>query len=242
MERWNDEAIVLGARGHGEGAVVATLLTQNRGKHAGYVHGGGSSQRLRAALQPGTYAQVEWNARDTQQLGAFSIEDSQAVNTAWLDDAAALAALQSVCALIERAVPEREPHPGLFAGTKAILDLLGGERVVWGAALVLWELSLLREMGFALDLSRCVVTGENENLNYVSPKSGGAVSAAAAGPYKERLLILPPFLRGERSFEEKDVLDGLKLTGHFIEHRLFAHTTHALPEARQRLPGYFTYE
>jgi DNA repair protein RecO (recombination protein O) len=239
MERWNDQGIVLGVRGHGEGGAVATLLTERHGKYAGYVHGGHSSQRLRAQLQPGTLAQVEWSAQTIEQLGTFSIEDSQSVNPAFLDDAAALCALQSVCALTDRSVPERESHPALFAGTSAFLGVLGYGRNVWGAALVFWELALLREMGFGLDLSKCVATGETEDLHYVSPKSGGAVSEGAAGQYKDRLLPLPGFLRGEGQASEADILAGLKLSGHFIEHRLFAQTTHILPEARQRLIEFF---
>lgn len=239
MERWSDEGIIIGVRGHGEGGAVATLLTQRHGKHAGYVHGGASSARLRASLQPGTFVQAEWSAQSMDQLGTLSIEDAQGLNAAWLDDAAALAAVQSICALVDRAMPEREPHPALFEGTKVFLDLLGHGRGVWGAALVFWEMALLREMGFALDLSKCVVTGATENLHYVSPKSGGAVSEEAAGPYRDKLLALPGFLRGEGQASDEDIRAGLKLSGYFIEHRLFAHTTHTLPEARMRLPEFF---
>lgn len=241
MERWSDQGIVIGVRGHGEGAAVVTLLTQKHGRHAGYVHGGQASARKRATLQPGAFLHVEWQAQTMDQLGSFSIEDEQAVNGAWLDDAASLCALQSACALLERSVPEREPHPSLFAGTQALLDVLGQDKLIWGAAYVFWELALLREMGFGLDLSKCVVTGEIEDLHFVSPKSGGTVSVAAAGPYKERLLTLPGFLRGEADLNEQAIADGLKLSAYFIEHRLFAHTSHhGLPEARQRLPEFFS--
>ncbi len=240
MERWQDTAIVLAARPHGEGGAVVSLLTERHGRHAGYVHGALSSARLRAGLQAGAAVQVEWQARSHDQLGSFTVEDAHGVNPAWLDDAAALAALQSVCVLLDRALPERELHPALYAGTRAFLDMLAYDRVLWGAALVVWELSLLRELGFGLDLSRCVVTGDTDNLSYVSPKSGGAVSTAAAEPYKDRLLPLPAFLRGETDgLNLADVLAGLKLSGHFIEHRLFAHTTLGLPEARLRLLEFF---
>ncbi len=239
MERWDDQGIMLAVRPHGEGGAVATLLTERHGRHAGYVHGGATSQRLRAGLQPGTLVQVEWQAQTVEQLGYYAVQDAQHLNTAWLDDPAALCALQSACALVERCVPEREPHPRLFAGTAAFLELLGHDRDIWGAALVFWELALLREMGFGLDLSRCVVTGATENLHYVSPKSGGAVSDAGAGEYRDRLLKLPAFLRGEGHAGAEDIAAGLKLSGYFIEHRLFAHTTHALPDARARLPDFF---
>lgn len=239
MERWSDQGIVLGTRAHGEGGAVTTMLTAAHGKHAGYIYGGASSQRLRASLQPGTIADVEWTAKSMDQLGTFAVTDSQSINAGWLDDIGALSALQSVCGLIDRGVPEREPHPRLYAGTQAFLDCLGLAPEVWGAALVFWELALLREMGFGLDLSKCVVTGQTDSLHYVSPKSGGAVSEAGAGAYRDRLLPLPGFLRGQGSATREDIAAGLKLSGHFIEHRLFAHTTHVMPEARNRLPAFF---
>lgn len=239
MERWKDTGIVIGVRGHGEGGAVATLLTAHHGKHAGYVHGGASSQRLRASLQPGGIADVEWSAASMDQLGTFAIEDAQNMNAAYIDDPAALAALQSMCALIEKSVPEREPHPGLYEGSKVFVTLLGHDRDIWGAAYVFWELALLREMGFGLDLSKCAVTGQTDDLKYVSPKTGKAVSEAGAGTYKDRLLALPGFLSGGDHGGDSGVLDGLKLSGYFIEHRLFAHTTHTMPEARLRLPEFF---
>lgn len=239
MERWQDNGIVIAVRAHGEGGAVATLLTETHGRHAGYVYGGHTSTRLRAALQPGASVHVDWQARTEGQLGSFTIDDARGADPAALEDPAALLALQSVCVLLERALPEREPHPGLYAATGALLELLGGDRAVWCASLVLWELSLLRELGFGLDLSKCVVTGTTSGLAYVSPKSGGAVCVDGAGEYRDRLLRLPSFLRGEGGLEMPDLADGLALSGHFIEHRLFAHTTHALPDARARLAGYF---
>jgi len=239
MERWNDQGYVLSVRSHGEGAAVVALITAEHGRHAGYVHGGHSSARLRAVLQPGARLDVEWEAQTSDQLGAYKIQDDFPPDPSWLEDPARLAALQSVCALLEKTLPERELHPALFTGTAAFLSVLSLDRDIWGAALVFWELALLRELGFGLDLSKCVVTGNTDDLHYVSPKSGGAVSKAAAGPYKERLLSLPGFLRGEGHVSMEDVAAGLKLSGYFIEHRLFAHTTHTLPEARQRLSGYF---
>lgn len=241
MEHWQDQGIVLSVRTHGEGGAVASLLTENHGRHAGFVHGGHASARLRAALQPGAMARVEWQARDTGNLGQYTLEDARGLDPAWLEDSARLAALQSICAILDRAVPEREAHPALFAGTAAMLDMLGDPQDIWGAGMILWELSVLRELGHGLDLSRCAVTGTSEDLAYVSPKTGRAVSEAAAGPYRDRLLKLPVFLRGQGGeLTNDEILTGLKLTGYFLEHRLFEHTTHALPEPRLRLPGYFT--
>lgn len=239
MERMQDQGIVITVRGHGEGGAVLTLLTQNHGRYAGYVHGGQSSSRMRALLQAGAGVEVEWSARTDEQLGAFTIQDGTAVPPAWMDDPACLSALQSACILIERTVPERENYAGLYAGTKALFDVLGMDRQIWGATYVFWEMALLREMGFGLNLSQCAVTGETDELHYVSPKSGNAVSESAAGEYKDRLLKLPAFLRGEGHADIDDIIAGLKLSAHFVEHRLFAHTTHTMPEARLRLAQYF---
>ncbi|MCB1538364.1 MAG: DNA repair protein RecO [Rhodospirillales bacterium] len=240
MEKWGDQGIVLASRPHGEGAAVVTLLTARHGRHAGYVHGGATSQRLRAALQPGTRIDLDWHAQSMDQLGSFAVTDAAPPPPAAFDDPAGLCALQSVCAILDRALPEREPHPALFAGTCAWLDALAQERAVWAAALVFWELALLRELGFGLDLTKCVVTNGRDDLAYVSPKSGGAVSRAGAGEYRDRLLRLPSFLHGAGDLPDNaDIRDGLKLAGHFLEHRLFAHTTCALPDARLRLPEFF---
>lgn len=239
MERWQDNGIVLGARPHGEGGAVVTLLTEAHGKHAGYVHGGHSSARLRAQLQAGATVQVDWNARTEGQLGNYTIEDATGPNPSCLEDAAALAALQSLCITLDRTLPEREVHKGLYAGTQALLETLGQDRELWGALYVFWELSLLRELGFGLDLSKCAVTGATDNLAYVSPKSGRAVCLEAAGPYVDKLLPLPAFLRGQGGVELSQIQAGLKLSGYFLEHRLYAHTTHTFPEARLRLLEFF---
>jgi len=237
MERWNDQGRVLSVRAHGENGAVVSLLTEKHGRHAGYVHGGMASSRIRAALQPGAKLEIEWSAQTSDQLGTLSIQDDVPPDPAWLDDPARLAALQSLCALLDKTLPERECHPALYTGTEAFLNTLSGDADIWGAMLVYWELALLRELGFGLDLSKCVVTGVTGNLKYVSPKSGGAVSEAAAGAYKDRLFALPGFLRGEGQVTRADVAAGLKLSGYFIEHRLLAHTTYTLPEARTRLSG-----
>lgn len=239
MERWQDQGIVLSARPHGEGGAVISVLTAAHGRHAGFVYGGSSRQRLRATLQQGQDVSIEWSARTEGQLGTFVVDDVAHTVPLWLDDPAALAALQSACALLDMALPEREPHAALYAVTQTLLSLLGSPRTVWGAVYVMWELAVLRELGFGLRLDHCVVTGVNDGLSHVSPKSGGAVCAEAAAPYADKLLVLPPFLRGISEAESLDVLNGLKLTGHFIETRLLAHTTHGLPESRIRLTQFF---
>lgn len=240
MERWNDQGFVLSVRPHGEGGAVVSLLTQNHGRHAGYIYGGLASSRLRPSLQQGAKLYVSWQAQTEQQLGTYTLEDDTPPNPEWLADPERLKALQSICVILERALPEREAHPSLFAGTAAFLDNLSSEREIWAASLVIWELSLLRELGFGLNLSKCVVTGDTQNLTHISPKSGGAVSANAAKPYESRLLPFPLFLQGAPELSELDLYNGLKLSAYFLEHRLFSHTTHTLPDVRLRLLENFT--
>ncbi len=233
MERWSDQGIVLGARAHGEGAAVASVLTCEHGRHAGFVHGGRTSQRLKAWLQPGGQVDAEWSARTAEQLGRFDIVDGRAPSPLLTQDPERLLAMLSACALIDICVAERTPHPGLYHGTVALFDALAGP--AWAAAYVLWEIALLREAGFGIDLSRCAVTGATENLTHVSPRSGRAVCADAAQPYLDRLFALPDFLAGGNSMENAEIAKGLAMTGYFIEHRIMEHTTNRLPESRERL-------
>lgn len=236
---WTDEAIVLSARPHGESALVVQLLTRAHGRHAGLVQGG-QSRKARAHFQPGTRIAATWRARLAEHLGNLSAEPLGSPLGALLDTPGPLAALASVLALAERALPEREPHPACFEGLVALLDALAGEH--WGEATVLWEIQLLAELGFGLDLSACAATGGNDRLVWVSPKSGRAVSASAGEPYRERLLPLPPFLLGLSAGGPEEVRQGLALTGHFLEQGVFLPHHQPLPPARQRLYARFATE
>lgn len=231
---WQDSAIVLSVRPHGENGGILSLLTAEHGRAMGYVYGA-TSARQRGTLQVGNRLAVTWQAKAAGQLGNFTVELEKTCVGDVLDDAVKLTALQSAAALADRALPEGERHPGVYRGFCALLDAFAQEDDIWAPTYVFWEIGLLRELGFGLDLTRCVSTGAHDNLLYVSPRSGCAVSAAAGEIYKERLLALPPFLRGEARFEPQDILDGLKLTGHFFLHRVFAQAHAPLPEARQRL-------
>jgi DNA repair protein RecO (recombination protein O) len=234
---WSDEGVVLSVRGHGETAAVVELLTRAHGRHLGLVHGG-RSRKLRPVLQIGNHVDCTWKARLADNLGHFGVELRQGFAAPVMEDAAALAALTSMVSLA-RLLPERDPHPNLFEITLFVLGFLGDD-AVWPALMVRWELALLDELGFGLDLSTCAATGTTDGLVYVSPRSGRAVSAAAGEPYKDRMLALPTFLRGGAAGEvgREDILAGLALTGHFLEAR--ALTPHGLemPEARGRLRSY----
>lgn len=229
---WQDSGIILSLRPHGENGGIVSLLTQSHGRAAGYVYGINSS-RVRGMLEIGNLVSAQWTAKTHDQLGAYTLELDTSFAGNIIDSPVKLTALQSACALADRTLPEHESHPGVFDGMVALLHAFDGE--VWPAAYIYWEIALLRELGFGLDFSKCVATGATENLRYVSPKSGCAVSEEAGEPYKDVMLRLPTFLRGEARLDPVDVLDGLKLTGHFLLHRVFSQANSNLPEPRLRL-------
>lgn len=229
---WTDEAVVLSARPHGESAAVAALLSREHGRHAGLVQGARSAKQ-RGVLQAGSLVRARWRARLSEHLGTYTLELVQGFAAGLLDDPLRLAGLVAACAVTESALPEREPHPAVFDGLIALFDTL--ESMAWGAAYVRWELGLLQELGFGLDLSRCAVTGGTDQLAYVSPRSGRAVSRAAGEAYRDRLLPLPGFLIGQGGGGPEEVAAGLALTGHFLERHVFANRETGPPPARHRL-------
>jgi len=240
---WSDDGIVIAARKHGESAVILSLLTREHGRHAGLVRGGASS-RARGVYQTGNLLRANWRGRLTEHLGSFSCEMLRGYAGPLLDDPQRLGALGAFCALLERALPEREPHPALFEDSLHLLDLLsvpaaGVGADQWAPAYVRWELALLSDMGYGLDLTSCAVTGETDGLAFVSPNTGRAVTAEAAGPWREKLLRLPDFLQenGDAYGAATDlaaVRDGLALTGWFLERHVFAPQNLNLPAARTR--------
>jgi DNA repair protein RecO (recombination protein O) len=231
---WSDEGIVLSVRPHGETVAVVELLTRSHGRHLGLVHGG-RGRRLRPVLQIGNHVEVTWKGRLPEQLGFFTVELRKGYAATAMEDTLALTGLGSLCALA-RLLPERDPHPDLYEVTLFVLGYLD-DNGIWPALYVKWELNLLAELGYGLDLTTCAATGSSEGLVWVSPKSGRAVSAAAGEPYRDRLLRLPSFLIGDRSGDVtgRDVLDGLALTGSFLNSRVLAPRDLTMPEARHRL-------
>jgi DNA repair protein RecO (recombination protein O) len=232
MLEWRDSGIILSVRGHGETGGVASILTRDHGRVMGYVYGAASAKN-RGVVEIGNLVSVQWQAKSQEQLGTFTLELEKSCAADVMDDPVKLTAMQSACVLADKTLPEREKHAGVYEGTKALMASFATD--IWAPTYIYWEIGLLRELGFGLDLSKCVSTGAVDNLIYVSPKSGCAVSAAAGEIYKEKLLRLPPFLRGEGVFEDGDILDGLRLTGHFLLHRVFSQAHAGLPEARLRL-------
>ncbi|MGE0769072.1 MAG: DNA repair protein RecO [Hyphomicrobiaceae bacterium] len=233
---WSDEAIVLSVRPHGETAALAELLTREHGRHLGFVHGG-RSRRLRPVLQTGNHVDVQWKGRLSEQLGHFGVELRRGFAAEAMAAAvpSRLAALSSM-AMLSRLLAERDPHPALFEVTLFVLGFLDDDSV-WPALFVRWELALLDELGYGLDLTQCAATGSNDQLIYVSPRTGRAVSASAGEPYKDRLLALPGFLAGrvQGGVAGADLVAGFALTGYFLEARVLRPRDIEMPEVRSRM-------
>ena len=260
---FSDAAIVLSARKYGENGAVVRVLTREHGVFAGVLRSA-YSKNNRGIIQAGNVVSAHWNARLSEHLGAFKLELLEAHAAHIMQDAGKLAALTSACAIAEITLPERHPYPKLFASLHKFLHILdtpnchphdnevrrsqcgdlkdsrlrGNDNQHWQQEYVRFELSLLAETGYGLDLIECAATGTTENLIYVSPKSGRAVCKQAGLPYHDKLLPLPNFLLDTgllREARNDEILEGLKLTGYFLEHSLLASHGKKLPAARQRL-------
>lgn len=234
---WSDDAIVIAVRAHGETSAILEVLTRAHGRHAGLVRGG-TSRKSRSALQPGNSVHLLWRARLNEHLGNFTAEPMTSRAGHLIESRAALAGLNAFTSIISASLPEREVHQPVYEAGELLLDAMAGEDFAhWGPLYVRWELGLLDELGFGLDLSQCAATGVVDELEFVSPKSGRAVSRAAAAPYKERLLALPPFLLGSQNAAPTpaDITAGLKLTAYFLVDRVLRPHGKEMPAARQRL-------
>ncbi|MGE3931782.1 MAG: DNA repair protein RecO [Rhodospirillaceae bacterium] len=231
--QWSAEGIVVAVRAHGETSAVVALLTRDHGRHAGLARGG-AGRRGRGVYQVGNVVAATWRARLGEHLGTYACELVRAHAADLLSEALPLAALNAVAAVVETALPEREPHPALYDATLAMVAAL--HEPGWAPAYVRWEVALLAELGFGLDLAACALTGAAADLAYVSPRTGRAVSRAAAAPYRDRLLALPPFLAdAAAAATPAAVRDGLALTGHFLDRDVFAAHGRTAPAARDRL-------
>ena len=230
---WRDEGALLSMRLHGESSAIIEVFTAAHGRHTGVVRGG-ASRKMAAMLQPGSQLDVTWRARLEDHIGSYVAEPLRS-RAAILSDRLALSGLNSVCALLHVALPEREPHPLLWRMSMTLLDDLAGS-ATWPPHYLRWELLLLEELGFALDLGSCAVTGARDDLVFVSPKSGRAVSRAGAGDWADRLLPLPAVMLGQGTATPMEIAMGLAITGHFLN-RCLEPTLNGrpLPEARARL-------
>lgn len=234
---FQDQGIIISLRKYGEFDAVIDVLTAEHGRHAGLVKGG-MGRRQRGTLQPGNEVTLNWRGRLESQLGTYKVELHNARSASFLDYPSKLGVLNSVCAILSISLAEREQHRVLYDGLRVLLDTLEYMDELpqhWGALLVQWEIGLLSELGFGLDLTCCAATGVTEDLIYVSPKSGRAVSREAGQPYHDKLLALPSFLLGRGEVSVNDVRDGLNLSEFFLErHVLYPHNK-KIPQARRML-------
>jgi DNA repair protein RecO (recombination protein O) len=224
---WRDEGVILSVRRHGETSAIAEILTAAHGRVLGLVRGG-RSRVQRPVLQAGNAVQTVWRARLEEQLGTFTLEPLDLRAGAIMEEPFRLAGLATLAGLAQL-LPEREPHPRVYEALRVVLEAIGDDQL-WPALLVRWELGLLDELGFGLDLSKCAATGARENLAYVSPRSGKAVSAEAGEPFQNRLFRLPAFLWAGGTAAPADVIEGLKLAGFFLERHVFEPRGMRLPE------------
>lgn len=230
---WREEGILLSTRRHGENAAIIEVFTPSHGRHAGVVRGG-TSRKIAPILQPGAQLDLAWRARLEDHIGSFQVEPVRSRAVAAMSDRLALLGLNAVTALLLFCLPEREAHRALYLETERLLDLLDA-RDIWPLAYLRWEMRLLHDMGYALALDECAVTGARDGLVYVSPKSGRAVSAEGAGTWADRLLPLPPILRGDGEGPDCEVAQALVTTGYFLsEHLARDLGGKPLPEARAR--------
>jgi DNA repair protein RecO (recombination protein O) len=233
---WSDDAIVLSARAHGETGAILELLTRDHGRHAGLVRGG-ASRKTKPSLQPGNSVHVLWRARLEEHLGSFTCELARARAGELMDGRDTLAGLNAFTSMTSAAMPEREAHAPVFLSGEILLDaMMEHDAAHWLPLYVRWEAGLLDALGFGLDLSECAATGAKNDLVYVSPRTGRAVSRDAAGIYADRLFRLPQFLIAAAAEPvDGDIAAGLALTGHFLVERVLRPHGKDMPPARLRL-------
>lgn len=232
---WTDEGIIIGTRRHGETSLIVELMTPGHGRHLGLVRGG-RSRKQQPLLQPGNSVTATWRARLGEHLGHYVIEATRQRAARLIEGPAGLYGLQTLAALL-RLLPERDPHPLLYAALAVILDRLD-DPLVAGELVARFELQLLDDLGFGLDLDACAATGANDNLAYVSPRTGRAVSLAAGEPYRDRLLPLPVFLMQDAAESHPgavEIADAFRLTGYFLARHVFEPRDLAMPDARAAL-------
>lgn len=235
--QWSDQAIILRLRKYGEQSGILTVLTREHGLHSGMIRS--AFGKNRGIYQQGNIVEVTWQGRMPEHLGSFQCDLTDPVAAKILHDPLCLSGISTITALLEKSLPEHEPHEHIFSLSLNILALLTQEHIhaiTWLEALVRLEIELLTELGFGLDISSCAATGTEENLCYVSPKSGRAISEDAGMPYRDKLLALPGFLRyTEAPVCLGDILHGLQLTGYFLNRYLFLPQRKTLPDTRGRL-------
>ena len=234
--KWEDEGLLLSARNHGENNAIIECLTNNHGRHTGMVRHAYSG-KLNNLLEPGMQLNLVWTARLNEHLGVFLIDKVKSRTATLIQNKQKLLGFNSVISLLIISLPEREPFDKLYKATIDLVDSMETDSS-WLSKYVKWELLLLAELGFGLDLSECALTGVKQNLAYVSPKSGRAVSSTAGREWRKKLFHLPKFLRASSDVIENDLTSihgGMTLTGYFLEKWLMDSIgKYSLPESRKR--------
>lgn len=232
MIEWREDGVLLSVRKHGESSAIIDVFTADHGRHSGVVRGG-AGRKLSPILQPGAQLDLNWKARLEDHLGAFTVEPIRSRAAQVMGDPLALAGMTSALGLCAFALPERQLFPALYDTTTVLLDLICATDA-WPLAYLRWEVQLLEELGFGLDLQSCAVSGTTDGLEFVSPKSGRAVSVMHAGEWKSRLLPLPSCMVGDGDNDNQSIAEGLRTTGFFIQKWLAASVNRDVPEARKR--------
>ena len=244
MPEWVDKGIVLSVRKYGEKGLIANVLTEEHGRHLGWLSNR-SNNNILSHIQPGNIVSVSWKSRLIEQMGNYKIELISSVSGKMFDDKLKLQALSSLCALIEKTLPERQKYQEIYNATLAFINLLLLDDNIkmnhWIEGYVKWEIGILSSIGFSLNLNECAVTGTKDNLHFVSPKTGKAVSKEGAGNFASRLLALPNFLGGVKPVNLNfyhEILLGLKITTYFFENKLLISINNdknnCLPKSRDR--------
>ncbi len=250
MPEWNDLGIVLSASKYGEKGLVVSILTENHGRHVGWLNYY-KSKNILSNVQPGNFVKVFWKSRLLEQMGNFKIELLSSVSGKIFDEKLKLQALISLCSLLEKFLPERQIYSEIFDATKAFINLLAIHDEIqenqWAKGYVKWEVGLLSSIGFSLDLKKCAVTGQKDKLYYVSPKTGKAVSKEGAGKFAPKLFNLPFFLGGAEVLGENhydEIIAGLNITTYFFKNKLLLSINDTsdmnLPSSRERLENMIT--
>ncbi|WP_138470540.1 DNA repair protein RecO [Poseidonocella sp. HB161398] len=231
---WQGPGILIASRPHGEHAAILEVLTPGHGRHAGILRGG-QSRRMSPVLQPGNLLALHWRARLEGHMGSFTAELERDRAALLMNDRMTLAGLSAVTGLLAYALPERLNLPGFYERTTALLDVMP-LTPAWTLAYLQWELALLEALGYGLELDRCAVRGTNEELCFVSPRTGRAVSRQAAGDWADRLLPLPDCLKGQGPAPDGEIAQALSTTGHFLKKHVTPQWSgRPFPASRERL-------
>ena len=245
MPEWNDIGIILSAKKYGEKGLIVNVLTESYGRYVGWINYY-KRKSILSSVQPGNLVKVFWKSRRIEQMGNFKIELISSISGKIFDEKIKLQALTSLCSLLEKFLPERQRYSEVFNATKAFFKVLAFNNEVnneqWIKGYIKWEIGLLSSIGYSLDLKKCAVTGQKNNLNYVSPKTGKAVSRDGAGKFAPKLLKLPVFLGGTGvigSSQNEEIIMGINITTYFFKNKLLLSINDNkitnLPNSRNRL-------